>query len=255
MKNTSRKWRSPHYGDYGNSTSYLAARIARDRPDILERMKAGHYRSVRSAARDAGIVPTVSADDAQLARLADAWAHADLESRRIFLCLFEDELDAASQGQYLNGHQARHAMRPTIPVANIPDLELLLDSGKTVTEVACLLGVTYRTVCRWRAGKPKPDSRFVDRLREFAAHQPEPPAQRPRGAEEVSMATMNRGEERDVPTRSCRVSVLDDIGDPEAPPGSPGWVKLGEIRDISVLKRLRKVFVGMASNEGVEVGV
>lgn len=40
----------------GNDSDYLASRIARDRPDILERMKAGEYRSVRSAAIDAGII-------------------------------------------------------------------------------------------------------------------------------------------------------------------------------------------------------
>lgn len=42
--------------DGGTSPEYLTARIARDRPDILERMKAGEYKSVRSAAIDAGIV-------------------------------------------------------------------------------------------------------------------------------------------------------------------------------------------------------
>jgi len=41
---------------YGETSSYLAARIARDRPDILEEMKAGKYRSVRAAAIDAGII-------------------------------------------------------------------------------------------------------------------------------------------------------------------------------------------------------
>jgi len=43
---------------FGNGTDseYLTNRIARDRPDILERMKAGEYRSVRSAAIDAGII-------------------------------------------------------------------------------------------------------------------------------------------------------------------------------------------------------
>jgi hypothetical protein len=35
---------------------YLTARIARDRPDILERMKAGEFSSVRQAAKEAGIV-------------------------------------------------------------------------------------------------------------------------------------------------------------------------------------------------------
>ncbi len=45
----------------GTDADYLTARIARDRPDILERMKAGEYPSVRRAAMDAGIVkPTVT---------------------------------------------------------------------------------------------------------------------------------------------------------------------------------------------------
>lgn len=45
----------------GDSADYLTARIARDRPDILERMKAGEYKSVRAAALDAGIVqPRIS---------------------------------------------------------------------------------------------------------------------------------------------------------------------------------------------------
>lgn len=35
-------------GNAGNSADYLTARIARDRPDILEDMKEGKYRSVRA---------------------------------------------------------------------------------------------------------------------------------------------------------------------------------------------------------------
>jgi len=34
---------------YGNDPDYLAARIARDHPDILDRMKSGDYPSVRAA--------------------------------------------------------------------------------------------------------------------------------------------------------------------------------------------------------------
>lgn len=40
----------------GTSPEYLTARIARDRPDILERMKSGEFRSVRAAALAAGLV-------------------------------------------------------------------------------------------------------------------------------------------------------------------------------------------------------
>lgn len=38
-----------------SSTDYLTARIARDRPDIWERMKRGEFPSVAAAAREAGI--------------------------------------------------------------------------------------------------------------------------------------------------------------------------------------------------------
>jgi hypothetical protein len=39
----------------GDDADYLTRRIARDRPDILERMKAGEFTSVRAAALEAGI--------------------------------------------------------------------------------------------------------------------------------------------------------------------------------------------------------
>jgi hypothetical protein len=40
----------------GNTVPYFIARIARDRPDIMARMKAGEFKSVRAAALAAGIV-------------------------------------------------------------------------------------------------------------------------------------------------------------------------------------------------------
>jgi hypothetical protein len=40
----------------GNRREYLVNRIARDRPDVLERMKAGEFEHVRQAARAAGIL-------------------------------------------------------------------------------------------------------------------------------------------------------------------------------------------------------
>jgi hypothetical protein len=48
--------------DSGNTQSYLLRRLARDAPDILERVKAGEFKSARAAAIEAGIikpVPTV----------------------------------------------------------------------------------------------------------------------------------------------------------------------------------------------------
>ena len=55
------------------------ARIARDRPDILERMKAGEFTSVREAAREAGIIKDVSLVE-QILRL---WQRATTEERQI----------------------------------------------------------------------------------------------------------------------------------------------------------------------------
>lgn len=43
-------------GRGSNSADYLTARIQRDRPDILRRMQAGEFRSVRQAALEAGLV-------------------------------------------------------------------------------------------------------------------------------------------------------------------------------------------------------
>lgn len=43
----------------GTSQSYLLRRLARDAPDILERVKAGEFRSARAAAIEAGIIKPV----------------------------------------------------------------------------------------------------------------------------------------------------------------------------------------------------
>ncbi len=44
-----------------NMAVYLCNRIARDRPDILARMQAGEFKSIRSAAIEAGIITPASA--------------------------------------------------------------------------------------------------------------------------------------------------------------------------------------------------
>jgi hypothetical protein len=59
----------------GNRSDYL---VARDRPDILERMKAGEFARVREAAREAGIIKDMSLVN-QVIRL---WEKATPEERR-----------------------------------------------------------------------------------------------------------------------------------------------------------------------------
>jgi hypothetical protein len=71
----------------GTSATYLARRIARDRPDILHRMKAGEFRSVRAAAIEAGIVKVPTALDL----LRRAWEKATDEERVAFLEHVESE--------------------------------------------------------------------------------------------------------------------------------------------------------------------
>jgi hypothetical protein len=63
---------------YGTSTAYLTARLARDRPDILARLHAGEYRSVRAAAREAGMVK----DPTPLHVLQRLWHRASPDERR-----------------------------------------------------------------------------------------------------------------------------------------------------------------------------
>jgi len=65
----------------GNSATYISRRIARDRPDILQRMKDGEFPSVRAAAIEAGIVKVPTALDL----LKRAWAKATDQERAAFV--------------------------------------------------------------------------------------------------------------------------------------------------------------------------
>src|SRR5688572_17174185 len=103
------------YVKYGNAADYLAHRIARDHPDILQEMKDGKYRSVRQAAIAAGIIDIPSDEDKALMRLYEAWRKAGLEDRRLFLALMADEIDAASDGHYLNSAPPRRGPHPFMP--------------------------------------------------------------------------------------------------------------------------------------------
>jgi hypothetical protein len=135
---------------YGNSAEYLVARIARDRPDILEKMKAGEYRSVRQGAIDAGIIAVPHPDDGHLEALLRAWRRADKETRSLFLWLIEDDDFPALLKKGPSPYAA--ASTATCPA----DVESRIAAGESVSAVARSLGVSYRTLARWRAGRTKP---------------------------------------------------------------------------------------------------
>lgn len=65
----------------GTSSEYYTARIARDAPEVLEQMKAGAFKSVRAAAKAAGIIR----DPTGYELLAKAWKKAAPEERSRFL--------------------------------------------------------------------------------------------------------------------------------------------------------------------------
>ena len=68
---------------YGSSKAYLLARIARDNPDVFERVKAGEFKSAAEAARAAGIkltrTKTTALSDNVDRLAARLLAHYDLD--------------------------------------------------------------------------------------------------------------------------------------------------------------------------------
>lgn len=162
--------KSKHYGYYGNDASYLAGRIARDRPDILERMKAGEFKSVRAAAIEAGIVRVPHDDDVALERLVGAWLRADLETRQLFFWLVREEIEAPEEQEPRGPLVPKRGPHPyqALESTRIPELEKIVAS-LGVTGAAKAIGVTYRTVCRWRLGQTKPATAVLDHIRKLAA--------------------------------------------------------------------------------------
>jgi hypothetical protein len=65
----------------GTGADYRTARIARDRPDILKRMKAGEFKSVNAAAIAAGFVHPPPA----LKELLRIWRKASPDERQAFV--------------------------------------------------------------------------------------------------------------------------------------------------------------------------
>ena len=81
----------------GSDPEYLTARIARDRPDILDKMRQGEYPSVRAAAVDAGIVKprkqfTVGSSTTPEAFAGSLWEKLDEEFLVQVVAILNDAL-------------------------------------------------------------------------------------------------------------------------------------------------------------------
>jgi hypothetical protein len=67
----------------GANTADLTSRLARDHPQVLARLQAGEFPSVRAAAKAAGLIPEWT----PLEQLERAWRRAPPEDRAAFLAL------------------------------------------------------------------------------------------------------------------------------------------------------------------------
>lgn len=77
----------------GNRAVYLTRRIARDHPDVLDRMASGEFPSVRAAAIEAGIAPrtqTIRVDDPESAARTIR-AHMSADTRHALARLLMDD--------------------------------------------------------------------------------------------------------------------------------------------------------------------
>jgi hypothetical protein len=119
------------------SAERLTRRIARDRPEILEEMKAGKYSSVRAAARKAGFVKTLTPLDIRIQIVCDLFtrsakqsagifpryttadrAHAVVENRPALRYPRDRPLrDVARRGEFINGRASRQGDLAVHPAA------------------------------------------------------------------------------------------------------------------------------------------
>ncbi len=164
---------------YGTHREYLLHRLALVRPDLWERVWNREL-PARAAAIEAGIIYKPPAEEARLEALVTAWAKARLEDRLAFLWLVEDEIAAAENGEYLNEVTTRGRRRPyrlKDEAKKVPEVEVLLESGLAANDLARQLGVSYRTLCRWRFGHTKPSQAHKDKLAQLVAELEDEPRQ------------------------------------------------------------------------------
>jgi len=148
---------------HGTGRTYLIRRLNRDRPDLAA-LVIYQGLSAHAAAISAGIIKKPSAEDAGLQHLLDAWGKANLGERNAFLWLAEEEIDAAQAGELLNTiappqlrGKGPRPYRKHEGEMGVPEIETLIDRGWSVTALAKEVGVTYRTLSRWRWGETKPN--------------------------------------------------------------------------------------------------
>jgi hypothetical protein len=149
----------------------LVRRLKRDAPEVCKDLAAGKYPSARAACIAAGIIRVPAPEDVPLDRLMRAWHKADLVDRQFFLALVDEEIDAAREGVLLRSVPLpRQGPAPYKPAegATIPEVEQAIERGLTINGLARQVGVSRRTLQRWRAGASKPSGRLLKRLSEVS---------------------------------------------------------------------------------------
>ncbi len=155
----------------GTGRWYLLDRIREVRPDLNRRVHSGEL-SAHAAAIEAGIIKKPPPEEAGLERLLVAWAKASLEDRLDFLSFAQEEIEAAYDGELRNDDIPPPPARGKGPrpyrrregEMGVPEVETLLDRGWSVSALAKEIGVTYRTLSRWRWGQTKPNQAQRERV-------------------------------------------------------------------------------------------
>lgn len=167
-----RRRRTSTVANYGHEMMYLIRRLRSTNPEIHQRWLRGEL-SPHAAAVEAGIISKPPPHLRKLEVLCQAWERASLDDRQAFLLLYGEDIAAAEAGEYIEPERTprRGGHRPFMlsTEETIPALEALLEAGETVTGVARTLGVSHRTVCRWRSGQTKPSPELRQRLENLAA--------------------------------------------------------------------------------------
>ena len=155
---------------HGTDRWYLLRRLKRDAPELADQA-INRELSAHAAAIKAGIIKKPSPEEAGLEHLLDAWWKADLGERNAFLWLVEEEIEAAEAGELLyttappqNRGKGPRPYRKREGEMGVPEIETLIDRGWSVTALAKEVGVTYRTLSRWRWGETKPNQAQRERV-------------------------------------------------------------------------------------------
>ena len=152
--------------NYGNSATYLIARIKRDRPDIIDeflrRIDTKGWNkntdTLRAIAREMGYLPNPDHDEKLLTEMLRMWNKADDDTRAVFEWLKDEPVLRIKGG---NEPWQFDESAPSELVESV--------KARNMSEIARHCGVSRESVRRWARGQAKPRAEPLAKLKELAA--------------------------------------------------------------------------------------